>query len=1129
MGIIVSWINTIWTPSDSKLTDPHGPSSPIHNQAQVDPSTHKARPTSSASQLDHPAPPLPSPQALPPPSSYASADNRQSLYVSSDYDERARPAVMSMSDVNADSNADRVRADAAADRARAPASPPALTHSPLRINVAAANDPAMDREIEMVDASFVSPGVPDPSEDLCFDDEGLSALEKIYLFARSNASFHRVFIARSLPTFLPDVVPAEAVEYVIPLMNGLAMDEEDAVKEALVEDLVSSIWWFLTHCQVVDFEVPEEADPRDIPLLYVQTFTPLLGTLLLNPGSNIGAPARRCIVNLLTRLREADAQGSDVQSLGPVERRLFKRELLQQVVIGMGHLEPANGWNGASDAGEHSNTAQDSHSDSITDDSAPPLSLADTLSSPPLSAADDEMMLATFSSTAALALATTQFLVQEEPMTPRPTASIQRPPSPLPSSPNAGKLLPLPDGEPELTKPIPQPLSIPMSISGSPVPGSAGPTSPASPASPASPMTVETTGNWETGSSRENATREHVMSNAPQLTAPQPQPVHEPGVKAAEDTDVSQLQLGADGSDSNEFSEEQAAIGRLASMSLMAAVTASGTLDQDSQLAFVKEIQRAGRDPVYWVRREATFALGALAKVVPVEILYLYLLPLFEYFCEDIVWNVRQSVLFSLPAILSRLPFDSRRTHALRMIQRLSVDPSPQVRTGVLEVLGEIIFSFREDEKGPPGEIVRLFIGEEGRDWRDPEASVLDSLDFVQSRNPWANSIFRSRLSTASGDSFGRQSPSISPLLTPNASNTAPESDPARPLICAFNLPAVILTLGPARWPELRGLYLFLARSNARKVRQTLAASIGEIARIIGPVHARRDLMYRWWDFVRGRDAEVRMKALEALEVLLQTLDAIDRARLVGSLEEIWDNHLSGWREREVLAARLDKLAPLFPNNGEALQKLLRRALRDNTAAVRNAAVEAYPHIYDCISAHPEVLRSVVNEILSLAYEQSFRRRLTYVECIKSLILHHLHHERIMDESFWQAALALASDKIVDVRIGVARLLSIVCDKIISQFRTLPAGVLEIVRTLAEDPSDVVRAFVTHIVAGDRRPLLKDVHKRSTETPPASAAMFSRPPPGRHRQSLVSGIGELKITDAFREQEQPPGTPQATR
>lgn len=38
------------------------------------------------------------------------------------------------------------------------------------------------------------------------------------------------------------------------------------------------------------------------------------------------------------------------------------------------------------------------------------------------------------------------------------------------------------------------------------------------------------------------------------------------------------------------------------------------------QSMFVSEVDRVGHDPVYWVRREASFAVGALAKVVPLEL-----------------------------------------------------------------------------------------------------------------------------------------------------------------------------------------------------------------------------------------------------------------------------------------------------------------------------------------------------------------------------------------------------------------------------------------------------------------------------------------------------------------------------
>jgi len=65
--------------------------------------------------------------------------------------------------------------------------------------------------------------------DLAMDDEGLSTLEKIYLFSRSKATFHRVFIAHALPSFLEQVTPLEAIEYVLPLLSGLAMDEGTSI------------------------------------------------------------------------------------------------------------------------------------------------------------------------------------------------------------------------------------------------------------------------------------------------------------------------------------------------------------------------------------------------------------------------------------------------------------------------------------------------------------------------------------------------------------------------------------------------------------------------------------------------------------------------------------------------------------------------------------------------------------------------------------------------------------------------------------------------------------------------------------------------------------------------------------
>jgi len=59
----------------------------------------------------------------------------------------------------------------------------------------------------------------------------------------------------------------------------------------------------------------------------------------------------------------------------------------------------------------------------------------------------------------------------------------------------------------------------------------------------------------------------------------------------------------------------------LASSNNSVLISSAGTPRVDTQRAFVREVERVGQDPVYWVRREASFALGALAKVVPDELI----------------------------------------------------------------------------------------------------------------------------------------------------------------------------------------------------------------------------------------------------------------------------------------------------------------------------------------------------------------------------------------------------------------------------------------------------------------------------------------------------------------------------
>ena len=259
-----------------------------------------------------------------------------------------------------------------------------------------------------------------------------------------------------------------------------------------------------------------------------------------------------------------------------------------------------------------------------------------------------------------------------------------------------------------------------------------------------------------------------------------------------------------------------------------------------------------------------------------------------------------------MPAILSRLPPARRRSLALETISTLCTDDSPAVRSGVLEALGEVLYTFHQDKDGPPEPLLQLFLGDR-RLGGEQQASSLGSTS--KEETP-LESFF---------------------------------NDPERPLICAFNYPAVALTLGSARWPELRDVYREIAANRTLEVQRTVAASLGVLAEVIGKEHANLDLVGVWWNVIRNDNKEVREKALESVDLLVSVLGAETGDSIVQGLVSMWDEGiLNSWKERESVAKALMSLVKLTTICAHKFTAgLLKRALEDGVAAVREAAVSA--------------------------------------------------------------------------------------------------------------------------------------------------------------------------------------------
>ncbi|KIK59789.1 hypothetical protein GYMLUDRAFT_44246 [Collybiopsis luxurians FD-317 M1] len=1030
------------------------------------------------------------------------------------------------------------------------------------------------------DDSF--PGNSESPDDNSLDDEGLSTLERIYLYSRSKSSFHRVFIASALPELLEQVTPHEAIAYVLPLLNTLATDDDEMVKEAFSSKLVTIIWWFFTHCQLIpsdgvdedSLNPPEFQNHEGPPTISVQAFTPILGTLLLSPNVLVGGATRYAVVALLGRIKRINAMESQpglnlptVRVQGPSsprnnkslpetdddediviglfgqdERTLFEKEILFQVVVGMGRLDSGE---------EEQDFVEEGHQQ-------PPASPSDfegysSRESRREQEPQVEIVLGEEDSPLRHPKQDYQIL-SSQPELPDPEFSASRPDVKKLSQTDNPYFPPLPLSSHEIsfgTTSNDSPMSTSSSGSSNSSTGSMTATGASSQDDSLSLISPSFSATQPSPSSSISATLNSTLSALSTSSSPfsTPDPKHSPSARPPSPpmlsshqsdphafSNVSEVSDGnwpsspsrsrqqdasaygalssnmtperssSSGSldvlsyESGEFDEEgecdEVAVGRLSSMSLMAAVAASGYLDDDYANTFVTEVERVSHDPLYWVRREACFALGALAKAVPAEVVQLTLMRTLQDLISDPIHHVRHSSLFALPTILSRLPFSERRQKALDIMVPMSMDESADVRAGVLEALGEVIYTFHDEAKAkathnfaihelkesetPPEELLKMFLG------RTQDRRAIDE------QQPRV---------TGEGQAGQR-----SLIANKQGALEAFYQDPSRPLICAFNFPAVALTVGRSRWSSvLRDTYLWLAASDSTGVRRTLAASLGEMAKILGEEHAQRDLLAVWHKAFRTPEDDVRSKVIECLAPFVSALPQRGQLEVLNSILDVWSSGgLTSWREREGIVKSLNDLLNIEGREiAEIVGRLMMHALADSVNTVREAAIFMLPNVWMTFKGK-NLLDGIRSDFMAMARSEMSRRRMTYIACQQSLLLPGPEGgdpPMEIDDELCSTLVSLASDSIVGVRIGVARLIGFICGQQRKLAKLIPPLLLAVIPVLSQDSSNEVRSYVLdcleeHPKGGSHQEL-----NRTTKSA-ISALTFSRPPVPVFRGSL---------------------------
>ncbi|KAF9901573.1 hypothetical protein BX616_002221 [Lobosporangium transversale] len=285
-------------------------------------------------------------------------------------------------------------------------------------------------------------------------------------------------------------------------------------------------------------------------------------------------------------------------------------------------------------------------------------------------------------------------------------------------------------------------------------------------------------------------------------------------------------------------------------------------------------------------------ALGTLCKMVDQDVVVKRLLPLYDIFVQDDTWHIRRACCTILASFIGSLPLDMKASKVEEIYDIFSVDVSRSVRNSVMEVLGEVIAGFEKEKV--PDSLLSYFLD------------------------------------------MGQQ----------------PMNDHERAVMCAFSFPAVVLTAGRSKWELMKPVYIKLAGSFRAPIRRSLACSLHEIAKILGPELADRDLAPAFADCLMALEDEVKEGVLGHIVDFISCLSPSCRSDVLHDLLRAWTEQLersSNWRLRDTLTGQIAALCEIADGT-DLLQVLLPLAVKactDSVSTIRESGVLAFPALWE--------------------------------------------------------------------------------------------------------------------------------------------------------------------------------------
>jgi hypothetical protein len=396
----------------------------------------------------------------------------------------------------------------------------------------------------------------------------------------------------------------------------------------------------------------------------------------------------------------------------------------------------------------------------------------------------------------------------------------------------------------------------------------------------------------------------------------------------------------------------------------------------------IPEVVSLAEDPVFRVRKSTALNFHNICKVGGEHELLERLMPAFVRLSKDDMYRVRRACAESLSEISKNVSEDVRLGVLVEIFLRLTHDPSKLVKQSVLQQAGMFVATL-------------------------PARAVNENI----------LNQYCSMISNPTGDA---------------------SVDNDLKYICAFSFPAVFQVIGPARWHEVREVYHILAQSRSTNIKQTLAHSLHEVARILaeGAV-VEEELVPVFEEMVQDVEI-VQMGVIKHLAKFLAMLPEPCRVSYLPLLHDILHStNPFNWRLRRYLAHQLPDLVLLPPKQDlfRTLFPTVMILLQDPVASVRlvtfHGVTALLNNLYKLIElevtasgdsdlaiSYQQNVEDVIAAINSFATGEKFQLRQLWLE-LCSQLLRDLPRD-VFEHNFIEGILSLTCDTVTNVRIALS-------------------------------------------------------------------------------------------------------------